>query len=85
MNDTPDISPETPERTDLITLTQDQADRVTASMRAVHEAQRVLDERQEILNGLLAMVQPLGATGFDVETMSFYSEPSAMPEDEPKE
>ncbi len=79
---TPDISPE---RTMLITLTEAQGGRVTAAMRAVHAAQQSLDARQEVLNGLLAMVQPLGATGFDVETMSFYSEPSAMPEDEPKE
>ena len=78
---TPDISPTVPERTDLITLTQDQADRVVASMRAVHAAQRVLDERQAVLNNLLAMVQPAGATGFDAETMTFFSETPSEPEE----
>lgn len=81
-DNTPDISPE---RTLLITLTAEQGGRVTTAMRAVHAAKLAHDSEQEILNGLLAMVQPVGATGFDVETMSFYSEPSGEPEDNPQE
>ena len=45
-------------RVNLLTLTKTQADRVRSAMKD-------LDAAQAMVNGLLAMVQPDRATGFD--------------------
>jgi len=55
-------------RVNLLTLTKTQADRVRSAMKD-------LDAAQAMVNGLLAMVQPDRATGFDQSTMTFYTEP----------
>lgn len=36
---------------------------------------QAVDDAQAILSGLLSMVQPEEATGFDKSTMTFYTEP----------
>lgn len=77
-DETPDISPE---RTNLITLTEPQAAQIRLAMADVAAARADFEAKRVVINNLLAMVNPLGATGFDVETMTFYSEPQSKPEE----
>lgn len=67
--------------TQLLTLTEDQAQVVTKAMREVEIQSRAAKEAQARLEELLSMVRPEGANAFDPKTMTFYS----VPEGEPKE
>ena len=73
-NKTPDISPAAPERTDLLTLTAAQAAQVKEAMDGVQSAQNSLEACTRIVQGLLQMAMPEGSTGFDAQTMTFYSD-----------
>lgn len=68
------------ERTMLTTLTEPQANLVGQAYMRLQAAKKQYDEAVREFNEKLAMVAPPGANGFDVQTMTFYSEPPAPPE-----
>lgn len=55
-------------RVNLLTLTESQRGQIQRAMDDI-------ETTQAILQGLLKIVQPEGATGFDKSTMTFYTEP----------
>lgn len=70
------------ERTTLTTLTEAQANvigqtygRLQVAIRNYKEAKREFDEK-------LALLAPTGANGFDIETMTFYSQPPEPPKED---
>lgn len=75
----PDITPEEP--TALLTMTEAQAAMVGKAMRDVAISKRVVEEREATLQGLIEMVRPIGANGFDPKTMTFYSVPQEAPKE----
>lgn len=76
-------SPEKPTR--LTTLTEGQAALVSAAVARLESAKQAAQEAQRELNALLSMSAPVGANGFDFDTMTYLSVPKGKPEGEPKE
>lgn len=67
--------------TQLLTLTEEQAQVVTKAMRELEIQSRAAKEAQARLEELLSMVRPEGANAFDPKTMTFYSVPEGAPKE----
>ncbi len=69
----PDITPKN-YREDLLVLNETQARIIRGAMQLIDETAALLQENQDVLNGLLCMVKPEDATAFDKSTMTFFKE-----------
>ncbi len=73
MANKPDITPEN-YREDLLVLNETQAGLIRGAMQLIDETAALLQDHQDVPNGLLCMVKPEEATAFDKSTMTFFKE-----------